>query len=180
MSRYSKPAGYATSFLDLTNRVYRAFNGYVSGSAEYAPSRFSYQTVTFTFGAAPATLSQITVPDGPNNQPSTPNLKTFTFTWAGSPGAGIIPLVAGGGTAAQAATAAMTTLNAQLTNWVATNPSAGVMVLTSRLRGMNVGPGLVGATNITLTTLLAGLTKALPAAAGKVRGWLSGGSTSAT
>lgn len=171
---YAKPSGYATYLYDLTNRVYRAFNGYVSGSGYYAPTRFSFQTVTFTFGGAPANLSQITVPDGPNNQPSTPNLKTFTFTWAGSPGAGIIPLVGGGGTAAQAATASMTALNAQLTNWVATNPSSGVMVLTSRLRGMNVGPGLVGATGITLTTVLAGLTKALPGAAGKVKAWLSG------
>jgi len=118
MADYLKPPGYNTLNMvnGLVGRWYKPFNQYISGSQAYGIGGPSAQVATFVFSAAPADLSQITVPDGPVNQPGGPNLKTFTFTYSGSPGAGIIPLVAGGGTAAQAATAAYNAMLSQLTN----------------------------------------------------------------
>ncbi len=171
--RYSKPIGYNTMGLTSQRNVYKPFNGFASGSGAYAPGNYSAQTNTLAFTGTPANGSQITVPDGPVNQPSTPNLKTFTFTWAGSPGAGIIPLVAGGGTAAQAATAASVALAAQLTNWSVALTAATVVRLTSLQPSVNVSSGLVGATNITLTTVLSAIRAVLPCIRGRGFGWLA-------
>jgi hypothetical protein len=161
--RYNKPAGYNTLWLinGVKGQSYKLNNGFLSGNERYAPSRYGFQVSTLTFSAAPADGSQITVPDGPAG------LKTFTFTYGGAPGAGIIPLVGGGGTAAQAATATQVALEAQLSNWTATNPSAGITVLTSKIRGYNLGVGLVGNTHITISLVLATLTQALPARFGR-------------
>ncbi len=170
--RYSKPTGYNT--LCFTNgqsgRSYKPWNGFNNGS-QYAPGNLSPRIVTLTFTGTPADNSQIIIPDGPFNDPASGN-KTFTFDWGGSPGAGIIPLAVGGGTAAQAATAAQNVLSAQLTQWTVNLTSATTLVITSR-QPITVGPSQVGVTNITLTTVLAGLRAILPARFGKVYAWLA-------
>lgn len=128
-NHYSKPPGYRT--IAAPSR-YKPFNGFIGPSiARYASS----QSSTLTFSAAPTDTSTITVNDGPPQASSTPTT-VFTFAYAGAPGAGVIPLVAGGGTAAQAATAAQVALAAQLTNWRVTNPSAGVLVLERKQPGV--------------------------------------------
>jgi len=172
--RYSKPIGYNTEcFNSLSSKAYKPFNGYMSGSENYAPGQYSPQVATLTFGAsAPADTSSITVPDGPANDPGTPT-DSFVFTWGGAPGAGIIPLVGGGGTAAQAATATQVALSAQLSQWIVELTAPTVVRLTSRQPGVNIGPGLVGATGITITTVLAALRALLPARFGKNFAWLA-------
>jgi hypothetical protein len=175
MSLYAKPAGYKYAGLINGATRYRPFNNFLSGNMRYAPNRPTRMSLDFNFTGTPANGSQITVPDGPPNQPGGPNLKTFTFTYGASPGAGIIPLVGGGGTAAQAATAATAALAAQLTNWITSNPSAGHMTITANQRGVNSGPGLVGSTNITISTLVAvAFRQVLPGRiAGKVGGFFT-------
>jgi len=144
--------GYATAW--LTNRIFRKMNnGYVSGSQNYGAGAPSAERITLTFASAPANGSSLAVPDGINGS-GTPT-RTFTFTYGGSPGSGIIPLVSGGGTAAQAATATQVALAAQLTNWTVTNPSSGVVVMVRNQKGFNTTAAqrtafLVGTTNITL------------------------------
>ncbi len=144
--------GYATSW--LTNRIFRKINnGFVSGSQNYGAGAPTAEILTLTFTAAPADTSGLAVPDGINGS-GTPT-KSFTFTYAGSPGTGIIPLVSGGGTAAQAATATQVALAAQLTNWTVTNPSPGVVKMVMNQRGFNLSAAQItafrtGTTNITL------------------------------
>lgn len=163
--------GYATSW--LTNRVstYKPNNGFVSGNQNYAPGAPSAQFLTLTFTAAPANSSGLSVPDGPGNTSGTP-VRNFTFTYSGSPGSGIIPLVAGGGTAAQAATATQVALAAQLTNWTVTNPSAGVVRMVRNQKGFNLSAAQitafrVGTTNITLGNNAATFAQVIPGRFGK-------------
>lgn len=165
--RYSKPPGYSTLFLINGNkgRTYKPWNGYVSGDNSYSPGRYSLSTTSMTFSAAPANNSQLTVQDGSV-------LKTFTFTYSGSPGPGIIPLVAGGGTAAQAANATQVALAAQLTYWTASISAPTVAVITSTVRGPVTGPGSVGSTNITFTTIVSTLGIPVPGRVGHRAVWL--------
>jgi hypothetical protein len=138
MGRYAKPSGYRS----LSQPIgYKVFNNYISGDQYYSPSAPSKYSISYNFVGAPANGSQIQVQDGPT-------LKTFTYTYSGSPGAGIIPLVAGGGTAAQAATAAQVAMAAQLTYWTVTNPSSAALTMVNNLRGQNVAPVRVGTTNM--------------------------------
>ncbi len=161
--------GYATSW--LTNRIFRKMNnGYTSGSQSYGAGAPTAEILTLTFSAAPADLSQILVPDGINGS-GTPTT-TFTFRWGGAPGAGNIPLVGGGGTAAQAATAAQVALAAQLSNWTVTNPSSGVTRLTMKQKGFNISAAaiaafLVGVTNITLAATAFSIGLVIPGRFGK-------------
>ena len=132
--------GYATSW--LTNNpggFYKPNNGYMlSGAQSYAPWAPLRGTIlTLTFTAPPADTKVLTVLDGVPNSVGTP-ARAFTYAWNGAPGPGVIPLVAGGGTAAQAATATQVALAAQVTNWIVTNPSAGVVKMQSRFKGLNL------------------------------------------
>ncbi len=134
---------------------YKRFNNAVSGSMAYGAGAPTRERLVLTFSAAPANGSGLSIPNGPPNNPNSPAV-VFTFTWAGSPGAGVIPLVGGGGTAAQAATAAQVAIAAQVSNWVATNPSSGELDLVSVYPGLIVpatvisGGMLIGSTNITI------------------------------
>lgn len=161
---YAKPAGYKTygaiGIGGFAGRCYKLWNGFIT-SSKYSPSPYSAQVADLTFSAAPANLSQILIQDGPT-------LKTFTYTWAGSPGSGIIPLVAGGGTAAQAATASDVALSAQLTYWSADVLVPGVLRLTSLLPGVNTAPTFVGVTNIDMVRVLAGLGAKVPGRVGQI------------
>lgn len=174
MGLYPKPSGYATSRLVAGSQSYKPFNNYLSGSMRYAPNRPQRQSLSLTFNAAPANGSQLVIQDGPPNSPGS-STKTFTFTYSGSPGAGIIPLVAGGGTAAQAATATQVALAAQLSTWDVTNPAAGQVIMTQRQRGVTDTVTTVGTTNITFVVLAnAVFRRVLPAlVGGKLRGLLT-------
>lgn len=132
-NRYLKPAGYKTYIARGASR-YKPFNGYVSGGDSYGPRQVTAATDTIAFSAAPTNLATLTIPDGATNNAA---VKSFVFTYSGSPGALVIPLVAGGGTAAQAATATQVALAAQLTNWVVTLASATSVLLTSKQAGIN-------------------------------------------
>ena len=174
---YSKPLGYRT-YIGVGASMYRPFNRFISGGIAYGPGAPSAQIANFAMSAVPANGSAVTVPDGPLNQPGTP-LKTFTFTYSGSPGTGIIPLVAGGGTIAQAIVAMQTALEAQLVNWTVVTPatpSSGLIRLTSRLPGVTVGPGLGGSgpTNLTITTTQSVFASVLPGRAGSLSAVVSG------
>lgn len=149
--------GYNTRWLTDRN-FYKPNNGYMlSGNQRYAPfAPARGQILTLTFTAAPADGKVLTVLDGVPNSPGTPALG-FTYTYGGSPGAGIIPLVGGGGTAAQAATATQVALAAQVTNWIVTNPSAGVVQMQSRFKGLNLTVAQV----VTMLGTIANLTIAL-------------------
>lgn len=145
--------GYATSW--LTNRFFaKPNNGFVSGNMNYAAGSPTATILTLTFSAAPADLSSLNFPDTPTIRPGNP-LYAFTFTYSGAPGAHIIPLVAGGGTANQAATATQVALAAQLTNWTVTNPVAGQVKMVARQRGLTLTAAQlaairVGVTNVTI------------------------------
>ncbi len=116
---YAKPTGYKYSGLTAGATRYKPNNGFLSGNMNYAPGAPTAKRSVFAFSAAPGNASTLTVQDGAPNNPASP-ARVFTFTWAGAPGTGVIPLVAGGGTATQAAAAAAVALNAQLTGWTAT------------------------------------------------------------
>lgn len=149
--------GYSTTWLANASpaaAVYKPFNGYMlSGAQSYAPWAPSRGTIlNLTFSAPPADGEQLMVLDGPPNAPGTPT-DAFTYVYGGSPGVGIIPLVSGGGTAAQAATATQVALAAQLNNWIVTNPSSGVVTLQSKYKGLN----LTAAQIATMIGTIAGL-----------------------
>jgi len=174
MSRYSKPPGYNTLHLvnGLNGRSYKPYNGFISGSENYAPGQYSPQVATLTFASAPDDLSTIDIPDGPTSAPGTPT-KTFTFVYGGAPGVGVIPLDVGGGTAAQAVTAAVNVLAAQLTYWSVLASAATVLRLTSRQPGVNTLVVVEDTASITLSTVLASLLTVLPARFGKNYAWLA-------
>jgi len=116
MGAYAKPIGYR---IMNSPGGYKIFNDYPS-ALYYSPNR-PRRSFPYFFTAAPDNGSGISIP----------GFGIFTFTWGGAPGAGIIPLVGGGGTADQAATAAQVALSAQLPGWSVTNPSAATLVLMS-------------------------------------------------
>lgn len=154
-------------------------SGLVNGAKGYVPNNGfpnnygvppSAEVLTFTFSAAPNDNDTLDIPDWQGNT-DTPT-RTFTFVYGGSPGAGTIPLVGGGGTAAQAATAAQVALSAQLNYWTVTNPSDGVLVLTWKSKGFNLSDTaitaiLTGAHNITLDETLASPAEVVPGSFGK-------------
>lgn len=159
---YAKPTGYKYSGLTAGASRYKPNNGFISGNQNYAPGAPNKAVKVYNFVGTPANASTFAVQDGPPNSPGSPT-KTFTFTWAGSAGPGIIPLVAGGGTAAQAAVAAAAALSGQLTNWtVIVNGTA--LSLTQKQKGINptttAGAGsnmsLVSGTASAPTTVLPG------------------------
>jgi hypothetical protein len=166
MVAYAKPIGYDTRMFAQASLIFRPWNGFVSGDRRLSPIISTFRTLTLTFSAAPDDLSEIDVPDGGAQEPGQADTN-FVFTWGGAPGAGIIPLVGGGGTAAQAATATSVAFNTQLVNWTVTNPSAGVVVMVSRWPGINPGITLTGVTNIGQTILAAVLGASLPGRFGK-------------
>jgi hypothetical protein len=135
------------------------------GGAPYTPGSADSQRITITFSAAPANGSSIIIPDGSVT-------RTFLFTYSGSPGVGVIPLVAGGGTATQTAVAAQAALDAQLTSWDVTTNGGTALILVSRIparAAVITGTQATGAqVNVSAST-----TGLVPAAFGKMRGWLS-------
>lgn len=171
--------GYQDSAVINGASRYKPYNGALSGSQGYAPWAFGAQVLTLTFSAAPADTSQLIIPEGPPNNPGTPSLM-FTYTYGGSPGSGVIPLVSGGGTAAQAATATVTALLAQpITKWTPTNPSAGVVQLRAKQRGVNltaaqIAAMLSGTTHITITQTPASQALVVPGSAGRVYSTMPG------
>jgi len=149
MSRYSKPAGYRTI---AQPAGYKIFNNFTSGSKWYAPGApTGFFSTSYNFVGAPANGSQIIVPDGPLGSPNSV-LTTLTFTWGGSPGPGVIPLVAGGGTAAQAAAATALAFEDLITHWLAENPSGSSLTLTQMQQGISTPLTLVGTTNMNAVT----------------------------
>lgn len=176
MVAYLKPPGYKTVFdgyglyTSSPTAMYKPFNNFVSGSMKYSPQGLpGYLSYTLNFSAAPADGSQLILANSPGESPV-----TFTFTYNGAPGAGVIPLVAGGGTAAQAATATQVALAAQLLKWVATNPSAGLVGLTYSARGIYLPLTTVGVVNFTTITTLPSFGAVLPARFGKNYAVMSG------
>lgn len=177
---YPKPLGYNTlAFVNgLHGRSYVPNNGFVSGSMAYAAGAPGSQVITITFLAVPDDTTQWEVPDGPGNNPGN-FIAPFQYDYAGAPGTGIIPLLAGGGTitACTAATAAV--LNAQLNNWTVTNPTNDTVVMTYTPKGFNVSSALLAAmvadlinTGLegpatALSALLAGPSGVLPGRFGK-------------
>jgi hypothetical protein len=172
---YPKPPGYNTlAFVNgLNGRSYKPYNGYVSGSQAYAPGAPSHQALTITFLAIPNDGTDLVVPDGPGNNPGG-DLVTFTYDYGGAPGAGVIPLLAGGGNATQAAAATVAVLQAQLSNWTVTTPSAGVVKMVYNPAGFNLSSDLIEEMTVDMintglegpatstSTLLAGSSAVLP------------------
>ena len=164
---YTKPVGYNTLFLAYASGIYRPYNDFVSGmSMAYSPAVGNERRLTLTFSAAPDDLSGLAVDDGsPANPGQLPT--SLIYTWAGSPGAGIIPLVAGGGTAAQAATATQVAMAAQLDNWIVTNPSAGVVVMVYQFDGLNPEVDQLGDPNVGISLISGAFGATLPGRFGK-------------
>ncbi len=159
-NRYTKPAGYRT--ITPPSR-YRPFNGFMGGDQRSGPRLITAQSATLTFSAAPADLSTLTI-----------GSTVFTYRWNGSPGAGTIVLVAGGGTAAQAATATQAILAAQLTTWTATLTAANVVTITNTVMGTIVALQQALA-NITIANTASAIGNVLCAKLGRIFGWLSAG-----
>ncbi len=134
---YLKPGGYKYSGLKAGATGYKPFNGFLGSAVGFNPGLALNSA--YNFSAAPADGSQIKLPYG----------KVYTFVWNGSPAPGVIPLVAGGGTAAQAAAAATLAMAAQSPGWSITNPSATQLVLLSP-GGTAPAIVLVGVTNMSL------------------------------
>ena len=143
---YHKPPGYNTlAFVNgLNGRSYVPYNGFVSAAGIAYGFSPGQEIVTLTFLAVPDDNTVMTVPDGPGNNPSLSE-PAFTYDYGGAPGAGIIPLAVGGGTAVQAATATYNKLAIDLTNWVVTNPSAGVVVMRYLPTGFNLSAAQLAA-----------------------------------
>jgi len=164
--------GYKYGGLTAGAARYKRFNNAVTGSMGYSAGAPSKERLILTFSAAPADGSGLSIPNGPPNAPNSPAV-VFTFVYGGSPGAGIIPLVGGGGTAAQAAAAAQVAIAAQVSHWVATNPSAGELDLVSVYPGLKVpdsvisGGILIGTTNITITDNPPSFGQLVPGGGGK-------------
>lgn len=170
---YPKPAGYKYSGLTAGASKYKPNNGSLSGNSRYAPGAPTAQRRVYNFTAAPGDLSTLTVGDGPANDPDSP-ASVFTFTWNGAPGAGVIPLVAGGGTAAQAAVAATNVLNAQLDNWTV-EVSVDTISMTRKDVGVNstVTPQVAANMNL-VNSVTAAPTAVLPGRVGNLSCTLAG------
>lgn len=167
MVAYAKPTGYNTLCFQAAQAIYRPNNGALNSQVmRYGPVLNTKRRLTITFSAAPDDLSELHVQDGSYGALDTPT-RDFVFTYGGSPGTGVIPLVMGGGTAAQAATATFTALAAELTHWDVSNPSAGVVVLESHLAGVNPTLTDTGDTNTGVSILAADVGVVLPGKFGK-------------
>lgn len=169
MSRYKLPAGYRRL---VQPAGYKVYNNFQSGSRFYAPGApVGTFSASYNFTAAPANGSQLILPVGPIGNPYG-TLLTLTFTYSGSPGPGIIPLVAGGGTAAQAASAAALAINAQagaLGAWDANAIGTG-LTLTQLQQGVNTPITLVGVTNMaSVSGTVASAGAVVPGVVGKLR-----------
>lgn len=170
---YAKPTGYKYSGLTAGASRYKPNNGFISGNQNYAPGAPNKKSTTYNFVGAPANASILTIQDGPPNSPGSPT-RVFTFTWAGSPGTGVIPLVGGGGTAAQAAAAARLALAAQLTTWTVSGTGTG-LILTQNQKGIN--PTVVagaGSNMNNVTGVVSAPTTVLPGRAGLIGCTLQG------
>lgn len=154
---YPKPPGYNTVSLATGSQSYVPFNGFRSG---FGPVVMTSEVLTLTFSDKPDDGSgfEIQDPEG---------LVAFEYVYGGSPASNIIPLVSGGGTAAQAATATQVALAAQLVSWIVTNPSAGVVVLVQKQKGVSPDITLTDDPNITVDTDLATFSNVLPGRFGK-------------
>ena len=163
-NRYSKPY---RNWLSAGAKGYKPFNGFIGGDVAYGPRVVSLASLQFNFVGVPANGSSVQIPDGPPNSPGTPTLN-FVYTYSGAPGPGIIPLVAGGGTAAQAAAATQLAMAAQLTKWTVTNPSAIIVLLVQKQPGISPSPIFTGATNISVVASLSAIGNVLPGRSGKI------------
>lgn len=153
---YPKPAGYQTSALAIGSQSYKPFNGYRQG---FGPVQITSEVFTLTFSAAPD--------DGSGFNIDFPTI-AFAYAYGGSPGAGVIPLVMGGGTAAQAATATQVALAAQIgDDWEVTNPSSGVVVMSPRQKGRVVTFDIDLDPNFTVETDLPTFSNVIPGKFGK-------------
>lgn len=174
-NQYARPLGYKVARLIAGASKYLPFNGFVSGGMNYAPNVVTAKIVNLTFSAAPTDGSTLTIQDGPPTNPGAPN-RVFAFTYGGSPGAGIIPLVSGGGTAAQAAAATQLALAAQLTNWTVTIPVGAplVVLLVAKNRGFN--PTVVNSDVTHIAKGESGSTQnpVIPGRAGRIGGFFPG------
>ncbi len=159
-NRLIKPSGYR-SLVQPTG--YRPFNGFLGGDKTSGPRRVTAQQNQLLFGGVPATLSTLTI-----------NGQVFTFEWAGAPGVGKIPLVAGGGTAVQATTAALAVLQAQLLDWTTTQTASNVLLIVQKQVGTAYAVSTL-LTNIVLTPVASAIGSVLPASLGRVFGFLSAG-----
>ncbi len=176
MSYLAKPTGYKYAGLTNGAQGYKRFNNAGSQAIPYLPGPPKAFSATYQFTAAPADTATLQIQDV---GPLTSNVlltRTFTYHYAGSIGTGLIPLVAGGGTAAQAAAATKTALDSQLSNWIITVVS-DVITFTSKQTGVSytITPGTSPASNMNLLTGVAptfGLI--LPARFGKGLALLSG------
>ena len=150
---YPKPAGYKYAGLTNGTQGYKRFNNAASQAIPYLPGPPKALSKTYQFTAAPADTATLQIQDV---GPLTSNVlitRTFTYHYAGAPGTGLIPLVAGGGTAAQAAAATKLALDAQLNNWVITVLS-DVITFTSKQPGVNftITPSTSPAAHMNLLT----------------------------
>lgn len=163
-NRYSLPPGYAVSkYLNSaanpTSR-YLPNNGFTSKSP-YAPNVGTAQRILLTFSGVPADASTIIVADIDGTGAII--AKTFTFTYGGSPGAGIIPLVGGGGTTIQATAATLLAFQQQLLSWVETSISNVSFWITRNIVGITsaaisgsqatISPSAVSGAAVALTVL---------------------------
>jgi hypothetical protein len=171
---YPKPIGYKYSGLTKGSQSYKRFNNAAAQATPYLPGAPSAFSSTFNFTGVPANNSTIVIQDiGATNQPFN---RTFTFTYAGSPGAGIIPLVAGGGTIAQATVAAALALNAQLNNWVVTSSPTSLTFRSKQIGiSLTITPSSAPNANMSLVNGVAPtFNLVLPARFGKNHAFLSG------
>jgi hypothetical protein len=170
---YAKPTGYKYSGLTAGASRYKPNNGFISGNQNYAPGAPNKKSITYNFVGAPANASTFTVQDGPPNSPGSPT-RVFTFTWGGSAGTGVIPLVAGGGTAAQAAVAAQAALSGQLTTWTVTVNGTAIS-LVQKQKGINPTTTPSGTSNMNAVTgVTSAPTTVLPGRAGRTGATLQG------
>jgi hypothetical protein len=164
-NRYVKPPGYRTI---LAPAGYKPFNGFLGGDKSYGPRLVTAQAYLFTFLDAPDDLSTITIFDGGASE-------VFTFTYGGAPGAGIIPLAVGGGTAAQAAAAALVVFQEQLSDWTSRAVSSVSTEIAAKEVGIFMSAARSDAVNVGLANSTPEIGNVLPARFGRNYGFLSAG-----
>jgi len=163
---YRKPAGYQVGNLIVGAQRYKRYNNALQQAIPYLPGAPNAFTATYNFTAAPADTSTLTIGG-----------VVFTFTWAGAPGAGIIPLVAGGGTAAQAAAATKLAVETQLPGIWTVTVATTFATFIARQIGINpvITPSVAPASNMAaITGLPSTFGNLLPARFGKVGAFVSG------
>jgi len=163
---YRKPAGYRVGNLITGAQRYKRYNNSLAGAIPYLPGAPSAKTETYNFTAAPADTSTLTLGG-----------VVFTFTYGGAPGAGIIPLVGGGGTAAQAAAATKLAVETQLPNVWSVTVATSFATFTARQIGINpaITPSVAPASNMAaITGTPSTFGNLLPARFGKSGAFVSG------